>query len=51
MDSADLGVSLLLVGMFASWFVARQDQTVGALHDITVWGLSASRCGLCRRWA
>jgi hypothetical protein len=39
-------VSLLLGGMFASWFVARQDQTVGALHGITVWGLSVVVSGL-----
>ncbi len=39
-------VSLLLGGMFASWFVARQDQTVGALHGITVWGLSVVVGGL-----
>ena len=39
-------VSLLLGGMFASWFVARQDQTVGALHGITVWGLSIVVSGL-----
>jgi hypothetical protein len=39
-------VSLLLGGMFASWLVARQDQTVGALHGITVWGLSVVASGL-----
>jgi hypothetical protein len=39
-------VSLLLGGMFASWFVGRQDQTVGALHGITVWGLSVVASGL-----
>jgi hypothetical protein len=39
-------VSLLLGGMFASWFVGRQDQTVGALHGITVWGLSVAASGL-----
>ena len=39
-------VSLFLGGMFASWFVARQDQTVGALHGITVWGLSVVASGL-----
>jgi hypothetical protein len=39
-------VSLLLGGMLASWFVARQDQTVGALHGITVWGLSVVAGGL-----
>ena len=39
-------VSLLLGGMFASWFVAGQDQTVGALHGITVWGLSVVVSGL-----
>jgi hypothetical protein len=37
---------LFLGGMFASWLVARQDQTVGALHGITVWGLSIVASGL-----
>lgn len=40
------GVSLLLGGMFASWFDGRNDQTVGALHGITVWGLSMAASGL-----
>ena len=35
-----LVVALFLGGMFASWFDGRSDQTVGALHGITVWGLS-----------
>jgi hypothetical protein len=39
-------VSLLLGGMFASWLVARQDQTVGALHGVTVWGLAVVASGL-----
>ncbi len=39
-------VSLLLGAMFASWLVARQDQTVGALHGITIWGLSVVASGL-----
>ena len=33
-------VALFLGGMFASWFDGRADRTVGALHGITVWGLS-----------
>jgi len=33
-------VSLFLGGMFASWFDGRDDQTVGCLHGVTVWGLS-----------
>jgi hypothetical protein len=32
--------------MFASWFDGRSDQTVGALHGITVWGLSIMASGL-----
>jgi len=40
------GVSLLLGGMFASWFDGRNDQTVGALHGVTVWGLSMAASGL-----
>lgn len=35
-----LVVALFLGGMFASWFDGRSDQTIGALHGITVWGLS-----------
>src|SRR6476660_6501025 len=33
-------VALFLGGMFASWFDGKRDRTVGALHGITVWGLS-----------
>ena len=33
-------VSSFLGGMFASWFDGKADPTVGALHGITVWGLS-----------
>lgn len=40
------GVSLFLGGMFASWFDGRSDQTVGALHGVTVWGLSVAASGL-----
>jgi hypothetical protein len=32
--------ALFLGGMFASWFDGKTDRTVGALHGITVWGLS-----------
>jgi len=39
-------VALFLGGMFASWFDGRSDQTVGALHGITVWGLSIAASGL-----
>jgi len=39
-------VSLLLGGMFASWFDGRSDQTMGALHGVTVWGLSVTASGL-----
>lgn len=39
-------VSLFLGGMFASWFDGRSDQTVGALHGVTVWGLSVTASGL-----
>src|SRR5260370_20800805 len=39
-------VSLFLGGMFASWFDGRADQTVGALHGVTVWGLSVAVSGL-----
>jgi hypothetical protein len=38
--------SLFLGGMFASWFDGRADQTVGALHGVTVWGLSVAASGL-----
>lgn len=33
-------VSSFLGGMFASWFDGKADRTVGALHGITVWGVS-----------
>lgn len=39
-------VSLLLGGMFASWFDGRNDPTMGALHGVTVWGLSITASGL-----
>ena len=39
-------VSLLIGGMFASWFDGRDDQTTGAMHGITVWGLSIAASGL-----
>src|SRR5690349_7990493 len=39
-------VSLFLGGMFASWFDGRSDPTMGALHGVTVWGLSVTASGL-----
>ncbi len=39
-------VSLLLGGMFASWFDGRDDQTTGVMHGVTVWGLSIAASGL-----
>lgn len=39
-------VSLLIGGMFASWFDGRDDDTGGAMHGITVWGLSIAASGL-----
>jgi hypothetical protein len=33
-------VSSFLGGMFASWFDGKADRTSGALHGVTVWGLS-----------
>lgn len=39
-------VSLLIGGMFASWFDGRDDQTTGVMHGITVWGLSIAASGL-----
>lgn len=33
-------ISMFLGGMFAAWFDGRDDQTVGAMHGITVWGLA-----------
>lgn len=32
--------ALFLGGLFASWFDSNNDATMGALHGITVWGLS-----------
>jgi hypothetical protein len=34
--------SLFLGGMFASWFDGKNDQTVGTLHGITVWGMAVT---------
>lgn len=39
-------VSLFLGGMFASWFDAKADQTVGALHGVAVWGLAVAASAL-----
>ena len=39
-------VALLLGGLFASWYDGRDDQTSGALHGVTVWGLSVTATGL-----
>lgn len=39
-------VSLLIGGMFASWFDGRDDQTTGVMHGVTVWGLSIAASGL-----
>ena len=39
-------VSLILGGMFASWFDGKADQTAGALHGITVWALSVAASAL-----
>jgi hypothetical protein len=38
--------SLFLGGMFASWFDGRNDDTMGALHGVTVWGLSVTTTAL-----
>ncbi len=38
--------SLFLGAMFASWFDGRSDPTMGALHGVTVWGLSIAASGL-----
>lgn len=35
-------VSLWLGGMFASWFAAHDDRTIGSLHGVSVWGLSVT---------
>ena len=32
--------ALFLGGMFASWFDGRNDDTIGAVHGLTVWGVS-----------
>ncbi|MEO7068818.1 MAG: hypothetical protein ABI114_18055 [Rhodanobacter sp.] len=32
--------ALFLGGMFASWFDGREDNTSGAIHGLTVWGVS-----------
>lgn len=39
-------VSMLIGGMFASWFDGRDDETTGVMHGITVWGLSIAASGL-----
>ncbi|WP_426689507.1 hypothetical protein [Rhodanobacter ginsengiterrae] len=39
-------VSLLIGGLFASWFDGRDDPTTGVMHGITVWGLSIAASGL-----
>jgi hypothetical protein len=38
--------ALFLGGMFASWFDGRDDDTMGALHGVTVWGLSVTTTAL-----
>jgi hypothetical protein len=38
--------ALFLGGMFASWFDRRNDDTMGALHGVTVWGLSVTSTAL-----
>jgi len=38
--------ALFLGGMFASWFDGRNDETMGALHGVTVWGLSVTMTAL-----
>lgn len=35
-------VSLWLGGMFASWYAAHDDRTIGTLHGVTVWGLAVT---------
>jgi len=32
--------ALFLGGMFASWFDSRNDDTIGAVHGVAVWGMS-----------
>ena len=38
--------ALFLGGMFAAWFDGRNDDTMGALHGVTVWGLSVTMTAL-----
>jgi hypothetical protein len=38
--------ALFLGGMFAAWFDGRNDDTSGALHGVTVWGLSVTATAL-----
>jgi hypothetical protein len=38
--------SLFLGGMFASWFDGRNDDTSGAVHGVTVWGVSMVATGI-----
>jgi hypothetical protein len=37
---------LFIGGMFASWFDARTDETMGAMHGVAVWGLSLTATAL-----
>jgi hypothetical protein len=38
--------ALFLGGMFAAWFDGRNDDTTGALHGVTVWGLALTSTAL-----
>lgn len=38
--------ALFVGGMFAAWFDGRNDDTSGALHGVTVWGLSLTTTAL-----
>ncbi|MBB5357622.1 hypothetical protein HDE76_000804 [Rhodanobacter sp. ANJX3] len=38
--------ALFIGGMFAAWFDGRNDDTSGALHGVTVWGLSLTTTAL-----
>jgi len=38
--------ALFLGGMFASWFDGHNDDTMGALHGVAVWGLSVTATAL-----
>jgi len=38
--------ALFMGGMFAAWFDGRNDDTSGALHGVTVWGLSLTTTAL-----